>query len=134
MNKNRIMRNIIAEIVGFLLGAAIFWAGALISLIALAQGVSRDHDSNSMMNSSTNSYLVLCLVAIIASFLGGLVTTLMAEDKNYKPAIITGILLVFMVLVINNYLVSVNSTILYACIGLPALLGAYMILRRKSVQ
>ena len=82
MNKNRIMRNIIAEIVGFLLGAAIFWAGALISLIALAQGVSRDHDSNSMMNSSTNSYLVLCLVAIIASFLGGLVTTLMAEDKN----------------------------------------------------
>ena len=133
MNKNRIMRNIIAEIAGFLIGAAIFWAGALISLIALAQGVSRDHDSNSMMNSSTNSYLVLCLVAIIASFLGGLVTTLMAEDKNYKPAMITGILLLIMVLAFNNYVVNANSAILYACMGLPALLGAYLILRRKSV-
>lgn len=133
MNKNRIMRNIIAEIAGFLFGAAIFWAGALISLIALAQGVSRDHDSNSMMNSSTNSYLVLCLVAIIASFLGGLVTTLMAEDKNYKPAMITGILLLIMVLAFNNYVVNANSAILYACMGLPALLGAYLILRRKSV-
>jgi len=134
MNKNRVMRNIIAEIAGFLIGAAIFWAGALISLIALAQGVSRDHDSNSMVNSSTNSYLVLCLVAIIASFLGGLVTTLMAEDKNYKPATITGILLMLMVLSFNNYMISTNSSILYVCIGLPALLGAYMILRRKSLQ
>ncbi|HND95658.1 MAG TPA: hypothetical protein PLH49_07850, partial [Chitinophagaceae bacterium] len=66
-------------------------------------------------------------------FLGGLVTTLMAEDKNYKPAMITGILLLIMVLAFNNYVVNANSAILYACMGLPALLGAYLILRRKSV-
>ena len=128
---NNLLKNIVAILAGSVLAAALFWAGALISLIVLAQGVKRDSEPGSMISSANTNYLILCITAFVASFLGGLITTRMAADKNYRPALITGLLLVIMLVAINNFMISKESLLFYAAIFLPALLGARAVLRKK---
>lgn len=130
MDNNRLSKNLIAIFAGTFLGVALFWVGAFFSLIILAQRVNRDEELNDVMKSGNTYFVALCIISFIASFLGGLITTKLAADKTNKPALITGLLLTLMILAINNFWVSMETSILYACMLFPALLGAYIILKK----